>query len=69
MKTKSQVNCCICGKEINWKDSCNPDPIIQSEEARCCHDCDRRYVIPARRDPSLIHDIMGEIGYFYWGMT
>ena len=27
---------------------CNPDPIVKDENAVCCHECDEKYVMPAR---------------------
>lgn len=42
--------CCICGKEYNGHGN-NPYPIgwdIYSEDDRCCDECNRKYVIPAR---------------------
>lgn len=42
------VKCCLCGKEIPWRQSANPWPLVEDEESRCCHDCDERKVLPAR---------------------
>lgn len=42
--------CCICGKEYNGYGN-NPYPVgwdIYSEDDRCCDECNRKYVIPAR---------------------
>lgn len=39
--------CCICGTKLH-EFGCNPAPIVQREGARCCTECDREYVIPAR---------------------
>jgi hypothetical protein len=53
------MKCCICGVEINgygnnpdgacWKDA--QGNIIEAEfdaDARCCDECNERYVIPGR---------------------
>lgn len=45
--------CCICGKVFEgWGN--NPDPVTDEngnlfpEDARCCDECNGKYVIPAR---------------------
>jgi len=41
------MKCAICGKEIaGWGN--NPWPIRKSEEAKCCDECNSRYVITGR---------------------
>lgn len=42
--------CILCGKELTEKEGCNPDPIILKEGAKCCGECDRKFVQPARFD-------------------
>ena len=42
------VACCLCGREIPYKESCNPWPLCDIDDAVCCHDCDNGKVIPAR---------------------
>lgn len=42
-----KFTCCICGKEcVGWGN--NPDPVVEDENARCCDECNDKYVIPAR---------------------
>ena len=43
-----KFKCCICGADFWDYTGCNPDPIIEDENAVCCHDCDRLFVLPAR---------------------
>ncbi len=44
---KEVKKCCICGCEfIGWGN--NPYPIVNDENARCCDDCNKLLVIPAR---------------------
>ena len=39
--------CCICGKICtDWGN--NPWPVNESEDARCCDECNSLYVVPAR---------------------
>lgn len=39
--------CCICGKAfVGWGN--NPYPVNENEDARCCDECNSKYVIPAR---------------------
>lgn len=39
--------CCICGMPIEgWGN--NPDPVVREPRARCCDECNQRYVLPAR---------------------
>lgn len=42
------VTCCLCGKQIPWRESNNPWPLVDDEESRCCHDCNDSKVVPAR---------------------
>ena len=49
MNTKPLI-CCICKQQIKpnwhgWAGGNNAEPI---DRGRCCDDCDKRYVIPAR---------------------
>ena len=39
--------CAICGKEFEGFGN-NPYPVRISEEARCCDDCNSRFVIMSR---------------------
>lgn len=47
------MKCCICGKTIRGFGN-NPDPIknasgeLFNENARCCNDCNDKYVVPYR---------------------
>ena len=44
---KQTDKCCICGKKITgWGH--NPYPVIRDENARCCDECNSKYVIRAR---------------------
>lgn len=43
-----KTKCCICGKEIKEPYTNNPWPVVKNEDARCCAECDRNVVIPAR---------------------
>ena len=44
--SKRQVECCLCGRMIYDRMSCNPDPVDLN--GRCCRMCDIEIVIPAR---------------------
>jgi len=46
------MKCCICGKEFEGYGN-NPWPIDETEDARCCDDCNRKKVVPARFE---LHD-------------
>ena len=49
--------CCICGKEfVGWGN--NPYPVVTDDDARCCDECNAKYVIPARLDE--IYKTQGE---------
>lgn len=41
------MRCCICGKEFEGYGN-NPWPFCDDEDARCCDDCNRDTIIPAR---------------------
>ena len=41
-----KIKCCVCGREIDERDS--NDPFPYETEGRCCDDCNLEYVIPAR---------------------
>ena len=43
-----KLTCCICGCSFFDYSGCNPDPIVDDDESVCCHDCDKRFVSPAR---------------------
>ena len=46
------MKCCLCGKEAGkWGNSIWP--ISVNEDNRCCDECNRAYVIPARIIPSV----------------
>ena len=46
------MKCCLCGKEAGkWGNSIWPISI--NEDNRCCDECNRAYVIPARLIPSV----------------
>lgn len=43
-----KFTCCICGCDfIDWTGN-NPYPFADGEKYTCCHDCNRRFVLPAR---------------------
>ena len=42
------MKCAICGKEIENKFGSNPWPIRVDEDARCCDECNFKFVIPYR---------------------
>ena len=44
-----KYTCCICGCEFYDFTGCNPDPVVNDEDAVCCHSCDNLFVFPARR--------------------
>lgn len=48
-RTMRKYKCCICGCQFwDWT-GCNPAPIVEDDDKSvCCHDCDRRFVIPVR---------------------
>ncbi len=39
------LECCICGKSIDWDEANNAEPVAYGE---CCDDCNTNIVIPAR---------------------
>lgn len=41
-----KLNCCICGCDFYGCTGNNPWPI--ADDGVCCHDCNFRFVIPAR---------------------
>lgn len=41
------IKCCICGKRIVGYGN-NPYPVVDDDEARCCDECNSKYVIVAR---------------------
>lgn len=57
---EEMIRCCICGKKIPFEESCNPAPFVTDEDARCCHQCDKGYVIPSRKDPTMIETLHDE---------
>jgi len=47
------IRCCICGDYIAVKEGNNPYPVREwsafgSDENRCCHKCNREFVLPSR---------------------
>ena len=60
---EKMIRCCICGKRIPFNESCNPEPFVKGEDARCCHRCDSGYVIPSRKDPTMIDLLQDEAKY------
>ena len=47
MSDKKEFTCCICRKRFNGYGN-NPDPV--KKEGRCCDECNRTVVIPAREE-------------------
>lgn len=45
MCKETKIRCAICGKEIAYAESCNPEPFAGEG---CCHECDKQFVIPIR---------------------
>ena len=45
---KSNPVCTICGKTCENEWGNNPDPFLRKSGARCCNECNERFVIPAR---------------------
>ena len=53
IQEKNVIRCCICGEEIAVQESNNPYPVrdwsaIGSTTNRCCHKCNREFVMPSR---------------------
>ena len=48
MENEKMVTCCMCGKQIKERWSCNAAPLF-TEDMRCCGDCNERYVHPTRQ--------------------
>ena len=44
---QKEGTCCICGNQYKWG-GCNPDPLGDPLVDRCCHECNRTKVQPAR---------------------
>ena len=42
------MKCCICGKQCENEWGNNPYPVNKNEGARCCNECNDKFVIPAR---------------------
>lgn len=42
------MKCCICGKQCENEWGNNPYPVNKNESARCCNECNDKFVIPAR---------------------
>ena len=61
------IKCCFCGSIIidfgnsTWPIYYKRD----AEEHRCCNECNNRFVIPARKDPSLIMVLRVRFGIDY----
>lgn len=47
MSIKETGKCCLCGGEYTMY-GCNPAPICTIPDARCCHKCNWKHVLPAR---------------------
>lgn len=41
------MKCSLCGKEIEGFGN-NPEPLAESDEERCCDECNGMYVLPMR---------------------
>lgn len=60
------MKCAICGKEIENKFGNNPYPVRTDEDARCCDECNFKFVIPYRiallgASPKQVKDLTDEI--------
>ena len=44
----NEMKCCICGKKITILTSHNPWPIVTDGKNKCCEECNKGKVIPAR---------------------
>ena len=42
------IKCCFCGVDMKEPFTNNPYPVNKDENARCCNDCNKNIVIPAR---------------------
>lgn len=42
------VTCCLCGQKIDRRQAHNPWPLNEKTSARCCNECNRTKVLPAR---------------------
>lgn len=55
MENRQEFTCCMCGKEfIGWGN--NPWPVVLDAKARCCNDCNAKFVVSARLDLMLIKE-------------
>lgn len=48
-KENAKIKCCLCLKEITFKDSHDIRPIISNYGERCCKECNENIVIPTRQ--------------------
>ena len=51
-KYDNEYVCCICGRIFNGYGN-NPYPVSKDVNARCCDQCNREAVIPARLAEAL----------------
>ena len=47
-RIKHEFDCCICGKHFVDEYGNNPYPVVTTEGADCCDDCNWEKVVPAR---------------------
>lgn len=51
-KNNMTFTCCICGKIFSGYGN-NPYPVSKNENDRCCDQCNRDAVIPARMESAM----------------
>ena len=61
---KEKHICCICGCEFEGYGN-NPYPLVKDEQARCCDECNEKYVVAARKDRSKIMQFRKQFGIDY----
>ena len=64
---KTTGYCCFCKKHFNGLGN-STKPIYYKEDGeqyRCCDECNKKYVIPARTDKSLIMTFRNQFGIDY----
>ena len=44
----SKVKCCLCAHDLDNEWGNNPAPVVNTEGAKCCNECNDMFVIPAR---------------------
>ena len=68
LKCRPPINtCCFCGKTFEGMGN-STWPIYykqDGEKHRCCDECNEKYVIPARKDRSLIMRLRNQFGIDY----